>query len=122
MYIQFQTGAKVGYLNALETEEFWGGSNRRVLTFTCDTEEVGVDQLNAILSEKGNLETLELVNEELGVSNIYEGYTIKMNVGLTRELQAAETPEAPAQYVDRLVFKLAKPTFIEAQLARLGIG
>lgn len=122
MYIQFPNSAKVNYLNALETEEFWGGSNRRVLTFTCDTEEVGVDELNAILSEKGNLETLELVNEKQGVSNIYEGYTIRMNVGLAREMQAVETPEAPAQYVDRLVFKLAKPTFIEAQLARLGIG
>jgi hypothetical protein len=38
------------------------------------------------------------------------------------ELAQPESPDSPAVYEDRLVFKLGMPTFIERQLQRLGIG
>lgn len=122
MKVKFANGTSINYLNALETEEFWNGSQRRTLTFTCDAEEIGLDQLNSILNSQSNLENIELTNEENGITNFYDGYTIKISVGVDKEKIVEETPVAPAQYADRIVFKLGKPTFIEAQLAKLGIG
>lgn len=118
----FGNGQSVEYLRAVETEEYWGGSSRRTLTFTCAANACGVDALNEILGEADNVRTLALENEELGVTNCYEGYTMKLSVGVARELAQPESPDSPAVYEDRLVFKLGMPTFIEKQLQRLGIG
>lgn len=122
MKATFENGASVEYLRALETEEYWGGSNRRTLTFTCAANAASVDALNGLLGDADNVQTLALENEELGVTNCYEGYTMKLKVGVERELEQPESPDSPAVYVDRLVFKLGQPTFIERQLAKLGIG
>lgn len=121
MTIIFANGQQVPYLEAIETEEYWGGSNRRTLTFTCVADAVSVDALNTILNDAANTAALSLVNEELGVTNLYEGYTLKLKVGVEPVQTKPDAPDAPAAYVDRLVFKLGKPTYIEAQLARLGL-
>lgn len=118
----FGNGESVEYLRALETEEYWGGSSRRTLTFTCAADAVSVDALNELLSGADNVRTLALENEELGVTNCYEGYTMKLKVGVERELEQPESPDSPAVYADRIVFKLGKPTFIEQQLAKLGVS
>ena len=39
----FGNGQSVEYLRAVETEEYWGGSSRRTLTFTCAANACGVD-------------------------------------------------------------------------------
>lgn len=121
MTIIFANSKCVPYLEAIETEEYWGGSNRRTLTFTCAADAVSVDTLNAILNDAANTASLSLTNEELGVTNLYEGYTLKLKVGIEPVQTKPDDPDAPAAYVDRLVFKLGKPTYIEAQLARLGL-
>ena len=131
----FKNGAELAYLNAIETEEYWGGSSRRTLTFTCAPDAVSVDVLNTILSDAANTETLELhgsiptVTErdgapeeaEIPVTNYYDGYTMKLKVGVEKERTQPESPESAAVYEDRLVFKLGRPTYIERQLARLGL-
>ena len=131
----FGNGAEVTYLNAIETEETWGGSSRRTLTFTCTPDAVSIDALNAVLSDSANTETLELqgaittqvdqdgkvVETQVPVTNIYEGYTMKLAVGIDKVLVQPESPDSAAVYADRLVFKLGRPTFIEQQLAALGI-
>ena len=131
----FTNGAELPYLNAIETEEFWGGSSRRTLTFTCTPDAVSIDALNEILSDAGNTRTLtlegliaaqeerdgETVETQIPVINIYEGYTLKLKIGIDKVLVQPESPDGPALYGDRLVFKLGKPTFIEQQMARLGI-
>ena len=131
----FANGAEVTYLNAVETEEFWGGGSRRTLTFTCAPDAVSIDALNAILSDAANTKTLalqgaivtpeerdgETVAVETPVTNIYEGYTMKLAVGIDKVLVQPESPDSAAVYADRLVFKLGKPTYIEAQLAKLGL-
>lgn len=121
MTIIFANGKRVPYLEAIETEEYWGGSNRRTLTFTCVADAVSVDTLNAILNDAANTASLSLTNEELGVTNLYEGYTLKLKVGIEPVQTKPDDPDAPATYADRLVFKLGKPTYIEAQLAKLGL-
>lgn len=122
MTVIFADGTQVPYLNAIETEEYWGGASRRTLTFTCAADAVSVDALNALLGDAANTAGLSLTNEELGVTNLYEGYTLKLKVGIEPVLTQPDAPDAPAQYADRLVFKLGKPTYIEAQLARLGLS
>lgn len=121
MTVTFQNGVSIGYINAMETEEYWGGSNRRTLTFTCASDVISVDDLNTILSNSENTTSLTLTNEELDITNIYDGYTMKLKVGIDKELTQPEGPDAPAQYIDRLVFKLGRPTYIEQRLASLGI-
>ncbi|MBD5093479.1 MAG: hypothetical protein HDT26_04175 [Subdoligranulum sp.] len=125
----FGNGAEVTYLDAIETEEFWGGSSRRTLTFTCAADAVSIDALNAILSDTANTETLALQGavvtpegKEQVVTNLYEGYTMKLSVGIDSVLVQPESPDSAAVYADRLVFKLGRPTFIEQQLAKLGLG
>ena len=136
MKIIFKNGAEVTYLDAIETEEFWGGSSRRTLTFTCAADAVSIDALNAILSDTANTGVLELhgvviaeqnqdgkvVEVQVPVTNIYDGYTLKLAVGIDKVLVQPESPDSAAVYADRLVFKLGRPTFIEQQLAALGIN
>ena len=135
MKIIFKNGAEVTYLNAVETEEYWGGSSRRTLTFTCAPDAVSIDALNAVLSDSANLKSIELHGEfqtqeirddgikdvKIPVTNIYEDYTKKLRVGIEPVLVQPESPDRPVLYEDRLVFKLGRPTFIEQQLAALGI-
>ena len=124
----FGNNAEVTYLDAIETEEFWGGSSRRTLTFTCAADAVSIDALNAILSDTANTETLALQGavvtpegKEQAVTNLYEGYTMKLSVGIDSVLVQPESPDSAAVYADRLVFKLGRLTFIEQQLAKLGL-
>lgn len=132
----FENGAEVTYLDAIETEEFWGGSSRRTLTFTCAPDAVSIDALNTILSDPANTGTLALVGAivtmeekdggavtvETPVTNLYEGYTLKLAVGIDKLQVQPETPDSAAVYADRLVFKLGRPTFIEQQLALLRLA
>ena len=108
------------YLNALETEEFFNGSSRRTLTITCAPDAISIDALNALLTEE-NLASITLYNEESGISNVYDGYVLKLSCGIKSELVQAETPDRAAVYEDRLVFKLGKRTYIEEQLHKLGL-
>lgn len=129
MKIIFENGAELTYLDAVETEEYWGGSSRRTLTFTCAPDAVSIDALNTILSDTANTGTLTLVGaianpdgSEQAVTNLYESYTMKLAVGIDKVLVQPEGPDSAAVYADRLVFKLGRPTYIEAQLAKLGLG
>ena len=53
--------------------------------------------------------------------NIYDGYVLKCKCGIENKLVQAETPETAAVYADRIIFKLAKRTYIEEMLHRLGL-
>lgn len=128
MTIEFGNGAGMAYENAIETEEFWGGSSRRTLTFTCAADAISMDELNGILSDEANTAALKLHGElvqpdgtAVPVTNVYEGYVLKLHVGIERRLMAQESPDAPARYEDRLVIRLGRRTYIEEQLARMGI-
>lgn len=119
MNIKFLNGTKIEYLNALETEEYYNGSSRRTLSFECEVGVISVDELNTVLSNEDNTAKIELSNGE--VVNIYDGYVLKLKCGIEPKLVQGETPEAPAVYEDRLVFKLGKRTYIEEQLKKLGL-
>jgi len=119
MNIKFTDGTNFEYLNALETEEYFNGASRRTLTFECEVGAIGVDQLNAVLSDEANTRSIELSNGD--VTNIYDGYMLKLKCGIENKLIQSETPETPAVYEDRLVFKLGKRTYIEEQLKKLGL-
>ena len=119
MKIKFLNGTNFEYLNALEAEEFYNGASRRILSFECAVGVIGVDELNTLMSDEANTAKIELSNGE--ITNIYDGYVLKLECGIKNKLVAEETPDAPAVYEDRLVFKLGKRTYIEEQLKRLGL-
>lgn len=119
MNIKFLNGTTFKYLNAIETEEYFNGASRRTLTFECEVGVISVDELNTLLSNEKNTASIELSNGE--VTNIYEGYVLKLKCGIETKLVQSETPDTPAVYEDRLVFKLGKRTYIEEQLHKLGL-
>ncbi|MBR2028066.1 MAG: hypothetical protein IKA10_03610 [Oscillospiraceae bacterium] len=121
MNIKFLNGTAFEYIDAVETEEFYNGASRRTLTFECEAEAIGVDLLNSVLSNEENTKSITLENAEENAVNIYDDYQLKLKCGIENRLVKSETPDMPAVYTDRLVFKLGKRTYIEEQLKKLGI-
>lgn len=135
MNIKFLNGTNFEYLNCVETEEYYNGASRRTLTFEAEVGIIGVDELNSILSDENNTKSITLTGDEVAILdengnptcettravNIYDGYVLKCRCGVENKLVQAETPETPAVYADRLVFKLAKRTYVEEMLHRLGL-
>lgn len=121
MNIKFLNGTNFEYLAAFETEEFFNGAGRRTLTFECAVGAVSVDALNGVLSDENNTASITLTNAEENVSNIYDGYVLKLKCGIESRLIQKETPDTAAVYEDRLIFKLGKRTYIEEQLKKLGL-
>ena len=119
MNIKFTNGTEFEYLNAVEIEEYYNGASRRTLTFECEAGVIGIDSLNAVLSNEANTASIRLVNGE--TANVYDGYLLKLKCGIEKKLVKEETAENAAVYADRLVFKLGKRTYIEEQLRRLGL-
>ena len=68
-----------------------------------------------------NCNVIELTNTDQQITNIYENYVLKLRIGIESTLVAAETPDNPAQYEERIVLKLGKRTYIEQQLINLQI-
>lgn len=105
------------YLTALETEEYFNGSSRRTLTFEMARDAANIEELDALCGVENNVAKLELVNEEEGLTNIYEGYVLKLKVGVEPKLIDTETNT----YEDRVSLKLGKRTYIERKLHDLGV-
>lgn len=116
--VKFANTAEIEYLTALETEEYWNGSARRTLKIECSVDAIDVDSLNKILSNETNIATITLTNTEEQISNIYDGYVLKMKVGIEPALIAPEAASAEAVYEDRLVFKMGKRTYTEEHIAK----
>ena len=135
MKITFKNGSELNCIEAVEHEEFCLGSNRHVLTVICEQDAISLDALNAILGDTANAKTVSIENmvqeekvvngnlvvTEIPVEKPYEGYTMKLKVGVEPALVQPEGPDSAAVYADRLVFKLGRPTFIEQRLAAIGI-
>lgn len=115
--IIFADKAEVKYLDAIETEEYYNGSSRRVITFYIARDAISLDKLDALCTET-NCAKLELSNDDAGITNIYEGYVLKLKVGSESVLTDAEKQT----YEDRIVLKLGKRTYIEEKLHELGIN
>ena len=135
MNIKFLNGTNFSYLNAIETEEYYNGASRRTLTFEAEAGVMGVDELNSIISDENNTKSITLTGDEVDVLdaegnptgettqavNIYDGYVLKCRCGIENKLVQAETSDTAAVYADRIIFKLAKRTYIEEMLHRLGL-
>lgn len=108
---------EIVYLNAIETEEYYNGSSRRTLTFEMESDAYDLAKLNALCGTESNVAALTLTNEKSAVTNIYEGYVLKLKVGVEPKLVNAETNT----YEDRIILKLGKRTYIEEKLHALGM-
>lgn len=121
MIVKFTNNKAIKYLNAIETEEYFNGSSRRTLTVYCDTNAISVNELNTLLSSESNVSTITLINEEEIAQSIFTGYVLKLKVSIEPVLVESEATETPAVYQDQLIFKMGKRTYIEDQLAKLGL-
>lgn len=117
MKMKFANGSEANYLSAVETEEYYNGGSRRTLTFELARDAANIEALDALCGEEDNVKKLELINEEEGITNIYEGYVLKLKVGVEPKL----TDAAAQTYADRIVLKLGKRTYIEEKLHALGL-
>ena len=115
LYIKFKDGTRVQYVSAVETEEFYNNASRRTLTFRINPVNVNLQTLSDLCTEE-NLSPLELINEVEGITNIYEGYVLKLAVGSRRQTN----PETGEVY-EFIELKLGKRTYIEQRLHELGL-
>lgn len=118
MQIKFNNGKILNCLNSLEQEEYYNGSNRRTLTVDFD-KSYNFDELNKLVSDTENTKSIEVIADTW--QNVYDNYTIKLSLGVVQKLIEETTPDSPASYEERIILKLGKLTYIEAQLAALGI-
>ena len=118
--LKLTNGKEYEYLKAFETEEFFNGSSRRTLTFEMARTTADLEELDTDCTET-NCETIELTNTEMGITNIYDDYVLKLKVGVEPVLIQSESPENSAVYEDRIILKLGKRTYIEQQLKDLGV-
>ena len=107
--IQFADGTAVAYRAAEEGPAFWDGADRRQLRVEFAVGTIGVDALSALCTE-GNTAHLVLTNEEMAVTNAYDGYVIKTACGIEPKLTDAEA----GVYEDVIVLKLCRRTVKEA--------
>lgn len=120
MNIKFANGTNLEYMNALETSTFYDNANRRMLEISMAKDTIALDELNTILSDSANTTQIHLINEELGVENIYDNYEIKMELAV-KPIEVGTDENGEIIKEDRIVFKLGKLTTIERQLKALGV-
>ena len=106
-----------GYLNCIETEEYYNGASRRTLTFEIARNAANIETLDTLCSAEENCKKLELINEDEGITNIYEDYVLKLKIAVEPVLVDAEKQT----YEDRIKLKLGKRTYIEQKLHDLGL-
>ncbi len=112
----FANGTTMPYIRAEETEEYWGGSSRRTLTFECTGGSQNLDTIHALLSDESNTSTITINNGETDAQGVYSGYVLPLEISVKPVLVSSETEEAGAQYEDRLFIKLGKRTYTEAAI------
>lgn len=115
--IKFANGAEQEYSQAVETEEYYNGSNRRTLTFEIERDKANLETLDELCSEP-NCEQLELINTDEEITNIYEKYVLKLQIGIEQKQVAADPPT----YEEIIKLKLGKRTYIEQMLHDMGVN
>lgn len=121
MVVKLANNSTFDFRMAFEGEEFFNGSNRRVLTLECKkTDEISIDTLYSRLSSETNTATIKLINDEDIVTNTLGGYVLLLAVGIKQRY--IENLDLPPETEDYIEIKLGKRTPIEQQLFDLGIG
>ena len=94
------------------------GARRDTLSFIFSGNE-DINALDKAFSESA-CESITIVGEDESES-IYKGYTIRAELKKAPVEVTPETPEAPAVIENRITVSMTQRTYIETQLAALGI-
>lgn len=126
MKIKLANGTEFEYERAEETSEFYDNANRRTLTLRMKPEGLTLDAVNAAFSDAAATASLALTNYNedgsIFARNIYDHYSIKISVSC-EPVAVGEDAETGAELkADRIIVKLGKLTYIEQQLAALGLA
>lgn len=129
MNIIFANGTSLEYFDAINTFPYDGSVKRKGLLVKILNPTVSLDELNALLNDTANLETITLVNDQFPVvdengeptgefttiTKVLDYYIIKNSISLEDLLIEAETSESPAVYAPMLSFELWQLTYNEIQ-------
>jgi hypothetical protein len=118
MTIKLADNTTFQFTSSFEDEEFYNNANRRVLTIECASGAIGLDALNGLLTEE-NTATITLTNDEEEITNIFEGYVLKLSMGVKQRVTSQT--DGPTIVEDYIEIKLAKRTYIEQMLHNLGL-
>ncbi|NMA06583.1 MAG: hypothetical protein GX928_02555 [Ruminococcaceae bacterium] len=112
MEVNLANKSSFNYDRAIEGEEYFNGSNRRVLTLECPKEkETSIDSLHSVLSSEANTKTITLTNGE--ITNAFDDYVILLSIGIKKRF--VEDPDLPPAEEDYIEIKLGKKTYFEKQ-------
>lgn len=118
MIIKLADNTTFDFTTSFEGEEYYNGSDRRVLTIQSEKDAIGLDTLYGLLTEE-NTAIIELTNEEEEITNILENYVLLLEVGIKKEvIPQIDEPNLTKEYIE---FKLGRRTYIEQMLHNLGI-
>ncbi len=112
MIIKFSNNKEFEYLKAIETEEYFNGSNRRTLTFEFNPKLVDISELNSIASDEENVKIITLTNKE--ITNIYEEYILRLKIEIDQKYDTEKITQTDLD--DVLILKLGKLTPVEKAL------
>lgn len=97
--------------------DFWNNANRPIAVFMFDPSNVSVDTLNTVISDEvnTNLIIVQRAVEESAPQLVteLEKHNLKVSIILQPVLISEETPDAPAEFQDKIVLRLARRTYTE---------
>lgn len=118
--IVFDNGTEIECVYVEEGPIFYNNANRRMLTVQVDPKEIGLDDLDALLSNSDNLAKLKNVNEENGAEDSFIYYQIKIEMA-KKPVPIGQDEDGTELTEERIVFKLGRYTPIEIKLVQLGL-
>ncbi len=103
-----------------EGSEYYRDANRRVLTVQTPKSAIGLDALDTLLADAGNLAEVRCRNEENGAQDSFANYSIKMSLAV-KNVPVGEDEYGAAITEERIEFKLARLTPVELKLKAAGM-
>ena len=97
--------------------DFWNNANRPIAVFMFSPSDVSVDTLNTIVSSEDNTNLINVYSvvegEDSQLVSELEKYNLKVSIALQATLISEETPDAPAEFQDKIFLRLARRTYTE---------
>lgn len=118
MRIILANGTELNPILVRGATSFVQGTKRDTLSFIFPASE-DISDLDVAFSEKA-CDTITILGDD-ETESVYKGYVIRAELKKAPIEVSPETPETPAVMEERITVSMAQRTYIETQLAALGI-
>lgn len=112
--IVFANGQELAARWFEESAEFYDNAQRRVLIVRVPKDAMGLDALDALLSDSENVAKIKNTHEESGAEGVYDHYEIKMELAV-RAMPVGVDEDGAETTEEQIVFKLGRLTEQERQ-------